>query len=122
MRSHGRPIRPTGRQRRRRTPTRWRERRPRTSRSGRGRWLAAVYDVRTGQTWRLGEGRAQPAASVVKLDVLEALLAQRRSGLSAANRSLAQLMIEDSDNDAATSLWYAAGGAAGLQAYKGRQA
>ena len=82
-----------------------------------GTVLAAVYDVRTGQTWRLGEGRAQPAASVVKLDVLEALLAQRRSGLSAANRSLAQLMIEDSDNDAATSLWYAAGGAAGLQAY-----
>ena len=82
-----------------------------------GTVLAAVYDVRTGQTWRLGEGRAQPAASVVKLDVLEALLAQRRSGLSAASRSLARLMIEDSDNDAATSLWYAAGGAAGLQAY-----
>jgi beta-lactamase class A len=82
-----------------------------------GTVLAAVYDVRTGQTWRLGEGRAQPAASVVKLDILEALLAQRRSGLSAASRSLAQLMIEDSDNDAATSLWYAAGGAAGLRAF-----
>jgi beta-lactamase class A len=82
-----------------------------------GTVLAAVYDLRTGQTWRLGEGRAQPAASVVKLDILEALLAQQRSGLSPPNRSLAQLMIEDSDNDAATSLWYAAGGAAGLQAY-----
>ncbi|MGH3206779.1 MAG: serine hydrolase [Trebonia sp.] len=82
-----------------------------------GTVLAAVYDVRTGQTWSLGQGRAQPAASVVKLDVLETLLAQQRSGLSAANQSLAQLMIEDSDNDAATSLWYAAGGAAGLQAY-----
>jgi beta-lactamase class A len=82
-----------------------------------GTVLAAVYDVRTGQTWRLGDGRPQPAASVVKLDILEALLAQRSSGLSAVNRSLAQLMIEDSDNDAATSLWYAVGGAAGLQAY-----
>jgi beta-lactamase class A len=82
-----------------------------------GTVLAAVYDVRTGQTWRLGEGRAQPAASVVKLDILEALLARRRSGLTAASQSLAQLMIEDSDNDAATSLWYAAGGAAGLQAF-----
>jgi beta-lactamase class A len=79
--------------------------------------LAAVYDVRTGQTWHFGEGRPQPAASVVKLDILETLLAQRSSGLPAANRSLAQLMIEDSDNDAATSLWYAAGGAAGLQSY-----
>lgn len=82
-----------------------------------GTLLAAVYDVQTGQTWRLGEGRPQPAASVVKLDILETLLAQQGSGLSAADRSLAQLMIEDSDNDAATSLWYAAGGTAGLQAY-----
>ncbi len=82
-----------------------------------GTMLAAVYDVRTGQLWRLGQGPPQPEASVVKLDILEALLAQRSSGLSAANQSLAQQMIEDSDNDAATSLWYAAGGAAGLQAY-----
>ena len=82
-----------------------------------GTVLAAVYDVQTGQTWHLGEGRPQPAASVVKLDILETLLARRSSGLSAADKSLAQLMIEDSDNDASTSLWYAAGGAAGLQAY-----
>jgi beta-lactamase class A len=82
-----------------------------------GTVLAAVYDVQTGQTWHLGEGRPQAAASVVKLDILETLLAQRSPGLSAADNSLAQLMIEDSDNDAATSLWYAAGGAAGLQAY-----
>ncbi len=82
-----------------------------------GTILAAVYDVRTGQTWRLGQGQPQPEASVVKLNILETLLAQRSSGLSAADKPLAQLMIEDSDNDAATSLWYAAGGAAGLQAY-----
>jgi len=79
--------------------------------------MAAVYDVRTGQTWRLGQGPPQAEASVVKLDILEALLAQRNSGLSAANQSLARLMIEDSDNGAATSLWYAAGGTAGLRAY-----
>jgi Beta-lactamase enzyme family len=82
-----------------------------------GTVLATVYDVQTGQTWRLGQGPPQPAASVVKLDILETLLAHRSSGLSAANRSLAQLMIEDSDNDAATSLWYAAQGASGLRAY-----
>ena len=54
---------------------------------------------------------------MVKLDILETLLAQRSSGLPPASQSLAQQMIEDSSNDAATSLWYAAGGAAGIQAY-----
>jgi hypothetical protein len=82
-----------------------------------GTILAAVYDVKTGQTWRLGQDRPQPEASVVKLDILETLLAQRSFGLSTANRSLARKMIEESDNHAATSLWYAAGGAAGLRAF-----
>src|SRR4029077_7238125 len=70
--------------------------------------LAAVYDLRTGQTWQFGQGQPQDEASVVKLAGLETLLAERgRSGteLSAGDRSLAEQMIEDSDNDAATSLW-----------------
>jgi hypothetical protein len=83
-----------------------------------GTVLAAVYDVRTGQSWRLGDGPAQDEASVVKLDILETLLSDSDgTGLSADNQGLAQQMIEDSDNDAATSLWYAAGGTAGLAAY-----
>jgi beta-lactamase class A len=82
-----------------------------------GTILAAVYDVKTGQTWLLGQGRPQPEASVIKLDIIEALLAQRSVGLSTANRSLARQMIQDSDNAAATGLWHAAGGAAGLQAF-----
>jgi hypothetical protein len=82
-----------------------------------GTVLAAVYDVRTGQTWRLGDGPPQAEASVVKLDILQTLLAEWPSGLPASEQSLAQSMIEDSDNDAATSLWYAAGGATGLSAY-----
>ena len=82
-----------------------------------GTVLAAVYDVQTGQTWRLGQDRPQAEASVVKLDILETLLARRSSGLPAASRPLARQMIEDSSNDAATSLWYAAGGATGIQAY-----
>ena len=78
----------------------------------------AVNDVRTGQSWRLGDGPAQDEASVVKLDILETLLsASDGTGLSADNQGLAQQMIENSDNDAATSLWYAAGGTAGLAAY-----
>jgi beta-lactamase class A len=83
-----------------------------------GTVLAAVYDMRTGQSWRLGDGPAQDEASVVKLDILETLLSvSDGTGLSADNQALAQQMIEDSDNDAATSLWYAAGGTAGLAAY-----
>jgi hypothetical protein len=83
-----------------------------------GTVLAAVYDVRTGQSWRLGDGPAQAEASVVKVDILEALLSGGDgAGLSPDNQGLAEQMIEDSDNDAATSLWYAAGGTAGLAAY-----
>jgi beta-lactamase class A len=78
-----------------------------------------VYDVRTGQTWRLGQGRPQAEASVVKLDVLETLLAERGGDrkLSAGDESLARQMIEDSDNTAATSLWYEVGGAARISLF-----
>jgi Beta-lactamase enzyme family len=83
-----------------------------------GTVLAAVYDVSTGQTWSLGQGKPQDEASVVKLDVLETLLAQRgASGLSASDQALAQSMIEDSDNDSATSLWDEVGGATGIRAF-----
>jgi beta-lactamase class A len=88
--------------------------------SGRtGTVVAAVYDVKTGQTWRLGQGRPQAEASVVKLDVLETLLAERGGdgGLSASDASLATQMIEDSDNAAATSLWYEVGGAARIRSF-----
>jgi hypothetical protein len=80
--------------------------------------LAAVFDLRTAQTWTLGQGRPQAEASVVKLDVLETLLAGRgSSGLSADDQELAGEMIEDSDNDAATSLWYQVGGASGIRSF-----
>jgi hypothetical protein len=83
-----------------------------------GTTLAAVYDIKTGQSWRLGDGRAQAEASVVKLDILETLLArQGGTGLSPGDQSLSRLMIEDSDNDAATSLWNEAGAATGIGAF-----
>jgi Beta-lactamase enzyme family len=86
-----------------------------------GSVLAAVYDVRTGQSWRLGDGLPQAEASVVKLDVLETLLAgQGGAALSPGDQSLSQSMIEDSDNDSATSLWDEAGGAAGIGFYNDR--
>ena len=85
-----------------------------------GTVLAAVYDSRTGQTWAFGQGRPQAEASIVKLDILETLLAQHRANgtaLPAHDMSLAQAMIEDSDNDAATSLWYEVGGAPGISSF-----
>jgi len=85
-----------------------------------GTLLAAVYDIQTGQTWRLGDGPPQDEASVVKLDILQVLLAEWPGGLPASEQSLATQMIEDSDNDAATSLWYAAGGASAVAAYNAR--
>lgn len=86
-----------------------------------GTVLAAVYDVKTGQSWQLGDRPAQDEASIVKLDILQALLA-RRGGwpLPAADQALARSMIEDSDNAAATALWDKAGGAAGIGAYNAR--
>jgi beta-lactamase class A len=83
-----------------------------------GTVTAAVYDVSTGQTWTFGSSKPQVEASVVKLNILEALYAQHGAeGLSATDTSLAQQMMEDSDNDAATSLWYDAGGASRIASF-----
>jgi hypothetical protein len=86
-----------------------------------GTVLAAVYDLGTGRTWDLGQGQPQAEASIVKLDVLETLLAEQDqddgTALSAADRSLTGQMIEDSDNDAATSLWYEVGGPARIRSF-----
>jgi hypothetical protein len=82
-----------------------------------GTALAAVYDIRTGQTWTLGDGRPQATGSIVKVDILQTLLARRPLGLSAADQALARSMIENSSNAAATSLWNQVGRAPGLRAY-----
>jgi hypothetical protein len=79
--------------------------------------LAAVYDLRTGQTWTLGAGRPQATGSILKVDILQTLLARRPFGLPAADRALARSMIENSDNGAATALWNQVGRAAGLRSY-----
>jgi beta-lactamase class A len=83
-----------------------------------GTVLAAVYDLDTRQTWNLGQGPPQPEASVVKVEILEALLVQRgRDGLTRRQAALARLMIERSDNNAATDLWRAVGGARGVRSF-----
>src|SRR5262249_23278653 len=80
----------------------------------------AVYDLATGREWSLGDGAPQAEASIVKLDILETLLTQRPSGLTSSDDSLAHQMIEDSDNNAATSLWDAVGGSTGIRAYNAK--
>ena len=82
-----------------------------------GTVAAAVYDVTTGQTWTLGPGSPQPTGSLVKVDILQALLAGRRSGLAAADRARARSMIENNINAPATTLWNQVGRAAGLRSY-----
>jgi len=83
-----------------------------------GTVAVAVYDLTTGQSWTAGDiGQPQDEASVVKVGILEALLYQRPAGLTSAQVALAQQMIEDSDNDAATALWDAVGGTAGVRAF-----
>ena len=85
-----------------------------------GTVMAAVSELRTGQTWSLGPQHPQAEASIVKLDILETLYAQQDSGtqgLPAADQPLAQQMMEDSDNSAATSLWNAVGGPAKIQSF-----
>ncbi|WP_329264572.1 class A beta-lactamase-related serine hydrolase [Streptomyces sp. NBC_01478] len=58
-------------------------------------------------------------ASIIKVDILATLLLQAQDagrGLTQQERTLAEVMIEHSDNDAATALWREIGLASGLEA------
>ena len=86
----------------------------------RGRVEAAVYDLSTGRQWTLGRQAPQAAASVVNLEILEAVLNQRttrRTVLSLAEQELSPPMIEQGDDDAASTLWGDVGGAKGMRAF-----
>jgi hypothetical protein len=88
------------------------------------RWLgrrgdvsAAVEDLHSGRTWVYRPGHPEHTASIVKVDILATLLHQRQDdgGLSAEDQELATGMIEQSDDDDATDLWNAVGGASAVQ-------
>jgi beta-lactamase class A len=67
-----------------------------------------VEDVRTGVECRYNEGRRSHSASVVKATILAALLYWRQrthTSLTSTEKREATLMIEYSDNNAATYLW-----------------
>ncbi|MER6465280.1 serine hydrolase [Streptomyces sp. NPDC001228] len=80
---------------------------------------AAVLDLDAGGRTPAVYGDDAPydTASIVKVDILASLLLHARDhqrSLTARESALAQLMIRDSDNDAANALWHSIGGAPGL--------
>jgi hypothetical protein len=86
----------------------------------RGRVEAAIYDLSTGRQWTLGQQAPQAEASVVSLEILEAVLSQRtsqRTVLSLTEQELTPAMIEQGDNDSVTTLWGDVGGAKGMRAF-----
>jgi beta-lactamase class A len=84
---------------------------------------AAVLDARTGDAFVYRpQGRAI-TASIVKVDILEALLGAAQDehrDLTEDERELSREMIEDSDNDAAEDLWDLVGGVPALARYNAR--
>ncbi len=78
---------------------------------------AAVYNVKTGQTYILHPGVTEQTASIVKVDILATLLWQSEQSsqpLGEEEAEEATGMIEQSDNDDATDLWNDDGGAPGV--------
>ncbi|WP_406009960.1 class A beta-lactamase-related serine hydrolase [Streptomyces sp. NBC_00637] len=78
----------------------------------------AVLDLDSGDDATYGES-AFDTASIVKVDILATLLLQAQDAdrhLTAAEKTYATAMIENSDNDAASALWRIIGKAEGLDA------
>ncbi|MFE2043929.1 serine hydrolase [Streptomyces sp. NPDC059477] len=89
----------------------------------RARVSVAVLDVASGDSAVYGDGSAFDTASIVKVDILAALLLQAQDAgrqLTASEKSYATAMIEQSDNASASALWTAIGEAAGLDAANAR--
>ncbi|MET9790312.1 serine hydrolase [Streptomyces canus] len=79
---------------------------------------AAMLDLESGDSAAYGDG-AFDTASIVKVDILAALLLQHQEAgtrLSAREKAYATTMIENSDNTAASALWDTIGKASGLDA------
>ncbi|MBW8795102.1 MAG: serine hydrolase [Streptomyces sp.] len=86
---------------------------------GTARVTAAVLDLDAtgGEPAVYGDDTPYDTASIVKVDILAAMLLHARDhrrALTARESAEAQVMIRDSDNTAATALWRAIGEAPGL--------
>jgi beta-lactamase class A len=79
----------------------------------------AAVDVTTGKTFGTGARGDMTEGSIAKLDIIETLLLQHQkagTALSPQQVGLATTMIENSDNDAANSLWSDVGTDRGVRA------
>ncbi|MDV9175724.1 serine hydrolase [Streptomyces sp. W16] len=86
--------------------------------AGKQKVSVAVLDVDSGESATYG-GAAYDTASIVKVDILAALLLQAQDAgrqLTTTEKSYATTMIENSDNNSATALWNIIGTADGLDA------
>ncbi|MGO8982570.1 MAG: serine hydrolase [Streptosporangiaceae bacterium] len=82
-----------------------------------GRVTAALYDEVTGTTWTLHPGMLQDTASIVKVQIMATALSEAQAAgghLPAAEAMLMPSMIENSDNQSATTLLADVGGAGAL--------
>ncbi|MDT5029208.1 MAG: hypothetical protein QOE61_5634 [Micromonosporaceae bacterium] len=82
-------------------------------------FAVAVLDHRTGVTYTFGADKAFETASVVKVEILAALLLDARDAgrtLTAMARHQANVMIRRSDNAAATAMFRKIGSVRGLRA------
>jgi hypothetical protein len=82
-----------------------------------GNLAVGLVDRTTGLKAVYGGGRQFHTASIVKADILAALLLRHQvagTPLSENEQELATLMIEESDNDAATDLWGDVGATDGM--------
>jgi beta-lactamase class A len=80
----------------------------------------SVLNVRAAQTQTVGPDTPQDEASVIKVNILAAILSASSANntpLTSSQQELAQQMIELSDNDAATQLWFEAGATDGIRKY-----
>ena len=78
-----------------------------------GHVTAALYDARTKKTWLLHPRSAQYTASIVKVEIMGAALHEAEAAgrdLPPAEAALMPSMIENSDNDSATTLLQDVGG------------
>ncbi|MFY1694190.1 MULTISPECIES: serine hydrolase [unclassified Solwaraspora] len=78
-----------------------------------GQLSVAVVDQGTGTGFRIGDGLRFQTASIVKVDILAALLLQQ-GRLTGAQRRTATRMITVSDNAAASDMFAQVGGVSGL--------
>ncbi|HVS68609.1 MAG TPA: serine hydrolase [Mycobacteriales bacterium] len=84
-----------------------------------GSVTVTVYDAVRGREWSWRQAGRGYTASIVKVDILAALL-HRTASLTTDQRRLAKVMIEESDNEAASVLYRQIGGAPGLDRFNAK--